>query len=183
MKSYKVFIINSAVKDEALKNAIKRRDFHSKLGSCRHWKDSIKDEYFHEYYGNLAHLLFVNRLKDLGFEKYIKSAPLFVEDLSQLPEWDCLFLDQKIEIKGIPPDSIENNKEVKRKRLLVKCSEFKNLDMYVAIKFWDDDKYSFCGFATGNELKRTIPKSFGYEKAYWMLLDELPHSLCLLNEN
>ena len=171
----KIFEVKDYWEKEAMDAAIKRREYHAAFGSKRHWYDPTKGEYTDEYYGNLGHIAFRESIKKIGLEKYSKFAPLFVSDLGELPEWDALVLNQKIEIKTVPPDT-----NVKRKRLLVKVSEFKNLDMYVAIKFWSKSTYSFCGFATGSEILSAESRNFGFALAYWMFLDNLPHRVYIL---
>ena len=168
----KIFSIENVWLEEAIETAQKRRDYHANLGSKNHWYDPDKGQYADEIFGSLGQIVFREKIKDLGLEKNSKFAPLYTNDLSELPKWDAEVCGKSIEIKTIPPDT-----NVKRIRLLVKVSEFKNLDYYVAIKFWDSKTYSFCGFATGSEIAKAQIRDFGYAPAYWLYIKELPHDL------
>lgn len=169
-------LIKQEWKDEALDSAIKRRKFHSKFGSKNHWHDAKKGEYTDEYFGSLAQIVFQNRLKDIGING--EYCALYTNNLKTLPDWDALISGKTIEIKAVPPD----DEKIKRRRLLVKISEFKNMDFYVPIKFFNESSYEICGYATGLEISATKPKSFGFAKAYWMYLEELPHTFEDLKE-
>jgi hypothetical protein len=163
---FKIRNIHPEWKQIAMDSAVKRRQFHSKKGSINHWYDPKKGEYTDEYYGSLGQICFENIIKQIGLDKDSEFVPLYTSDISSLPEWDAKILDQTIEIKTIPPG-------IGKKRLLAKVSEFKNLDMYVGIKFWNDKEYSICGYITGNNLKRVEPRNFGFADAHWVFLDQL----------
>ena len=156
---------------EAEETAKKRRDYHSGKGSKQHWFDPQKGEYADEIYGSLGNIVFREFMKKAYPEVPCESAPLFTTKLKEMPDWDNL-IDGKhsLEIKAIPPD----DEKIKRIRLLVKKTEFKKLDFYLGVKFWDINTYSFCGLATGEQVAGWPSKSFGYSPAYWCLLSELP---------
>jgi len=118
----------------------------------------------------LGQIAFRERVKEIGLERWSKFVPLYTENISELPDWDAEVCGESIEIKAIPPDS-----NVQRCRMLVKISEFKKLDQYAAVKFWDDRTYSFCGFATGEEVAKAPVGDFGYASAHWIFINELPH--------
>lgn len=158
---------------EAVKTATKRRNYHSKRGSKRHWHDPSKGEYTDEIYGSLAQIIFREKMKSDGFESICQFSPLYSESLDEMPTWDALVEGKTIDIKATPPDSAG----IKRVRMLVKVREFKKLDFYVAIKFWSKREYSICGFATGEEVASTPRVNFGYALAHWFFLDKLPHTL------
>jgi hypothetical protein len=170
-KCFKKYIIKEAWLEEAIETAKARRNFHSDFGSMNHWHDPKKGEYADEIFGSLGQIAFHNQIKENGLDKFSEFVPLYTNDLSTLPEWDAKVCGVTIEIKTIPPD--EPN--IKRCRMLVKVSEFKKLDQYAAVKFWDDKTYSFCGFATGNEISNSPISNFGFAKAYWRFINELPH--------
>jgi hypothetical protein len=165
----KYIITDSKWKDEAWETAVKRRDYHAAFGSKRHWSDPDKGEYLDEYFGSLAQIVFRENIIKIGLSDVAEFSPLYSPDLKSMPIWDARILGKTIDIKSIPPDT---NKI--RKRMLVKKSEFKKLDFYIPIKFWNDNEYSFCGLATGEEVSRAEVTNFGYEDAYWFFLDQMP---------
>ncbi len=169
-KSFIKRTIDDAWLDEALETAKARREFHSGFGSKNHWYDPKKGEYADEVFGSLGQIAFRERIRALGLLDCSKFVQLYTEDLSNLPEWDAKVCGKTIEIKTVPPDT-----DVKRCRMLVKVSEFKKLDHYAVVKFWDDKSYSFCGFATGDEVGNAPVKSFGFAPAHWIYISELPH--------
>jgi hypothetical protein len=156
--------------EEAITTAKLRRQFHAEFGSQRHWYDPKKGEYTDEIYGSLGQIVFREKIREVGLGDRSEFCPLYTEDLSKLPDWDAKVCGKTIEVKGIPPDD-----EVARRRLLVKKSEFKCLDIYAAVKFWNKRQYSFCGFATGNEVAKAPVADFGFAPAHWIFLNELRH--------
>jgi len=118
----------------------------------------------------LGQIAFREKIREIGLGSESEFAPLYTDDLSELPEWDAKVCMKEIEIKTIPPDDT-----IRRCRMLVKVSEFKNLDQYAAIKFWDNETYSFCGFATGEEVSQSPVGNFGFAPAYWLYIHKLPH--------
>ena len=157
-------------KEKALQTAKLRRQFHAKFGSPNHWHDSKKGEYTDEYYGSLGHIVFKEHFRKQGLLNVCEFAPLYTNNLDDLPAWDALVSSSSVEIKTVPPDD-----KIKRTRMLVKVSEFKKLDFYVAIKFHDQETYSFCGMATGEEVASFPVRNFGFAPAYWCFLDKMPH--------
>lgn len=159
-------------KTEALNSAKMRRNFHESFGSKKHWSDPNKGEYDDEYYGSLGQIVFRERVKELGLEKLAKYAPLFTSNLKELPSWDANIEGCEIEIKTIPPDDVKA-----RTRMLVKVSEAKKVDVYVAIKFVSPTEYKFCGYATSEEVRKQTPVNFGFAPAYAIKLEEMPNKL------
>ncbi len=166
MKTYT--ITSDAWKQEAWDSAIKRRNYHAALGSKRHWSDPDKGEYTDEYYGSLAQIVFREHLIKIGLEEASEFSPLYTDNLSSMPAWDAKVLGRTIDVKSVPPDT-----HVQRKRMLIKVSEYKGLDAYVPVKFWNENDYSFCGMASKKEVDNAPVKNFGYENAYWFFLDQL----------
>lgn len=169
---FKVYTITDQKwKDEAWDTAIKRRKYHAALGSKKHWSDPDKGEYTDEYFGSLGHIVWREKILEIGLGPVSEFAPLYTDNLSELPAWDSKILGKTTDQKTIPPDT---NKI--RKRMLIKLSEYKNLDFYVAIKFWNEDEYSFCGMVSRKRIKDEGDEhksNFGFAEAYWFLLDDL----------
>jgi len=173
-EKFKIYTVtNPAWKDEAWDTAVKRRQFHTGFGSKKHWSDPEKGEYTDEYFGSLGHIAWREKIKEIGLGPVAQFAPLFTENLKELPPWDSLILGRQTEQKTVPPDS----EHKKRIRMLIKMSEYKGLDFYTATKFWNDDEYSFCGMASKKDVERAIQegrvKSFGFQEAIWFYLDQL----------
>jgi hypothetical protein len=172
--------INPLWAEEAEEAGVKRRDFHRERNSKRHWYDSEKGEYTDEIYGNLAQIAFREFLKENYGDQDLDFAPLFTENMKSLPDYDARIGKARVEVKGIPPDTDEPDKrKIIRKRLMVKKSEFKNLDYYAAIKFWSKTEYSLCGYAKGSEILAAPLQNWGYAPAYCLFLDNLPHQFKL----
>lgn len=171
-QNFKIYTISNLLwKEEAWDTAIKRRKFHEAFGSKKHWSDPDKGEYTDEYFGSLGHIVWREKIIEVGLGKVAEFAPLYTPNLSELPDWDSKILGKTTDQKTIPPDT-----DKIRKRLLIKVSEYKDLDFYTAIKFWNEDEYSFCGMISRAEIKRSGPdhkKNFGFAEAYWFYLDEL----------
>ncbi len=166
-------VTDTAWKEEAWDTAVKRRGYHAKLGSKRHWSDPEKGEYTDEYYGSLGHIVWREKIKQIGLGPVAKFAPLYTDDLSTLPLWDSEIMGVAMEQKSVPPDSGGK----KRIRLLIKESEYKGLPYYTATKFWNDNEYSFCGWVTKRDIDKAVAegnvKNFGFEPAIWFYLDQL----------
>ena len=173
-ENFKVRQINPAWAKEAEEAAIKSRDFHREKGTKGHWYDPNKGEYNGEIYGNLGQIAFREFLKENYTDMDLDFAPLFTNNIKSLPDYDARIGKTRVEIKCIPPDD-----RIVRKRLLIKKSEFKKLDCYVAVKFWSKTEYSFCGYAKGNEVAEAPLHNFGFAPAHWFFLDALPHKLKL----
>jgi len=166
----KTHTIKPEWKKEALETATLRRKFHSKFGSPHHWHDKNKGEYTDEYYGSLGQIVFKEHCSIMGISHLCQFAPLYTSNLSELPDWDAKIDNKTVEIKSIPPD----DSKIKRIRMLVKVSEFKSMDFYIAIKFWDSETYSFCGLATALDVISSPIKNFGFAPAYCLFLDKMP---------
>lgn len=159
-------------KKEAIETAHLRRKFHANFGSPNHWHDEKKGEYTDEYFGSLGHIVLREHCKMRNISG-CQFAPLYTDNLSELPEWDAKIHNASVEIKTIPPDS----SGIRRRRMLVKVSEFKSLDFYLAIKFWDEETYSFCGLASGEEVSSAPVRDFGFAPAHWFFLDQMPREV------
>ena len=60
-----------------------------------------------------------------------------------------------------------------RIRMMIKESEFHDDDYYVAIKFWDEETYSFCGYLSRQEILDNNIIDLPYSRGYSFLLSEL----------
>lgn len=170
-REFRVMTIDPAWLDEAMESARKRREFHARLGSERHWTDEKKGDYGDEFYGSLAQIAFREQVRMLEHPPRCEFAPLYMDDLSELPDWDALVEGRTIDVKAVPP----SDKTARRSRMLVKVSEFKHLDFYVAVKFWaGGQEYSICGAATGNQVANKPVVSFGFTDCYSFYIDDLP---------
>lgn len=170
-REFRVLPVLPAWCDEAWETARKRREFHAALGSERHWTDVKKGEYGDEYYGSLAQIVFRERLLALEDRPACEFAPLYTDDLSKMPDWDALVEGKTVDVKAVPP----SDKTTRRARMLVKISEFKRLDFYVAVKFWDEGReYSICGAATGAQVADKAVVNFGFADCHAFYIDELP---------
>jgi len=167
--NYKLHMITSEEKKISLEAAKKRRDHHRSYGSKRHWQDKEKGEYADEYWGVLGELVFRKHLAHRIIDESLDFPPLFTKDHANAPKYDSKIGSKKIEIKSIPPDS--NGK--KRVRMMIKESEFHDDDYYVAIKFWDEETYSFCGYLTRQEILDSNIIDLPYSRGYCFLLSEL----------
>jgi len=167
--NYKVHAITVREQDTAIEVARKRRDFHRSYGSQKHWDDKEKGEYGDEYWGALGEIVFRKHLAHRILDKSLDFPPLFTEDQVNTPKYDAKIGSKKIEIKAIPPDS--NGKS--RIRLMIKESEFHDDDYFVAIKFWDEGTYSFCGYLTRSEVLERDVEDLPYSKGYCFFLTEL----------
>ena len=167
--NYKVYSVNAEEKKIALEAAKKRRNHHRSYGSKRHWQDAEKGEYADEYWGVLGELLFRKHVAHRIIDESLDFPPLFTEDQVNTPKYDSKIGSKKIEIKSIPPDSHGK----KRIRMMIKESEFHDDDYYVAIKFWDEENYSFCGYLTKAEILNSGIVDLPYSKGYCFFLSEL----------
>lgn len=170
-ENYEIFTIEKDFKNAAQYIAKKRRDFHRSYNTKRHWDDPLKGEYGDEYWGVLGEILFRNHIKQKNLKDKSDFPKLFTEDQKNLPKYDVKICDKKIEVKSIPPDSHGK----KRIRLLIKESEFHNDDFFIAIKFWDDNTYSICGYITLEEVLNTKITQLKYSKGYSFFLKDLQH--------
>jgi len=114
-------------------------------------------------------LVFRKHLAHRIIDESLDFPPLFTKDHANAPKYDSKIGSKKIEIKSIPPDS--NGK--KRVRMMIKESEFHDDDYYVAIKFWDEETYSFCGYLTRQEILNSNIIDLPYSRGYCFLLSEL----------
>jgi hypothetical protein len=139
---------------------------HAALGSRRHWHDPKKGEILDELFGSLGQIAVRQALLGWGF--VVSCAPLFTDRIQSLPNWDLAVPGTTIEVKTIPPDD-----GVVRCRMLVKVSEVKKVDVYVAVKFTSDIDFYFAGWATSDEVMRYPIRDRGYAPAHEKLLSEL----------
>jgi hypothetical protein len=167
--NYIVHPITIREQETATEVARRRRDFHRGYGSQRHWDDKEKGEYADEYWGALGEIVFRKHLAHRILDESLDFPPLFTEDQTNTPKYDAKIGAKKIEIKAIPPDS--NGK--KRIRLMIKESEFHDDDYFVAIKFWDEETYSFCGYLTRSEVLESDIIDLPYSRGYCFFLSEL----------
>lgn len=150
--------------------ARRRRDSHRKRGNLGHYTDDNWGEYDQEFFGNVGQMTMQRDMAEYGrtvFEQ-CSWAPLYVEDVSALPPWDCLIMGIPCEIKTTSPDT-----NVRRVRMLVKLSECKYSDVYFGFKMLNDDTCELCGFATREEVRRAPVENRGYGKAHEIRLDKL----------
>jgi len=135
-------------KENAFKVAKERRDYHRSYGTTRHWDDEEKGEYADEYWGMIGEMVFRKHITHRILDEPIFFPPLWKVPQGERIKYDARIGDKTIEIKTIPPDSHGK----RRIRMMIKAGEFHNDDYYVAIKFWDEDTYSFCGYLTLKEV-------------------------------
>ena len=157
---------------EAESTAAARRRSHkeSAKGNCNHWGNP--EDTYDEYFGSLGQIVFAAHAKQAGFE--VESAPLYVpnDQIHTLPSWDARIQRVPIEIKSIPPDNIEDGREIRRRYMMVKKSEMHDSKLFVAVRFETHFTYWFPGFATDIEVRKA--REFAkYKAAYAVPLDSL----------
>mgnify|MGYP003681295428 FL=1 len=167
--NYKLHRITDEEKKTSLEAAKKRRDYHKSYGSKRHWQDQEKGEYMDEYWGILGELVFRKHLSHRIIDENIEFPPLFTKDHANAPKYDSKIGSKRIEIKSIPPDSHGK----KRIRMMIKESEFHDDDYYVAIKFWNEESYSFCGYLTKEEVTNSDIVDLPHSRGYCFFLSKL----------
>lgn len=168
------YTITESVKNKATIVAKQRRQHHIDQGtytgleSKKYWIDG-------EINGVIFELFFEWFLKKNHIPFY--QAPGFVEDTSQLPEWDFQVDGFNVELKTIPPGEKKVRFMVNVESTIVKGGERKgqrkNVDYYLCAKMYDDH-LELVGAATKEQVDNLPIRDWNEGDAHWCHKDEMP---------
>lgn len=133
-----------------------------------HWISKNEDKYKDTHDGLIGQEMLntlIRKASPADFLDKIRFSDLYNSDRASLPWWDSNIGGITVDSKIIAPGS-----DICR----VKRREFKNMDLYVFIKQWSLEEYSFIGMATGAQVKKSIlNEKLPYAPAYELQVSEL----------
>jgi hypothetical protein len=176
-----LYVVSPGLVRDALKYAQEKQEMMNQgRTEGTHWHEGQKRN---EFFGVLAELVVRAHVDRFGTWE-IEHAPLVQTKehlmVKEFP-FDHIVNGWTVETKAIPPNSFSERlangegcwgRWVVRNNLMVKCREFKQADLYLAVKFFSEEVYTLSGWATGEEVEQAR-KLGSHEPAYTIALTQL----------